>query len=71
MTKEPTKSVKPWSKPTFQDKLLEITKVFWKAGYSYGKTGRNDDFYARVVEDFMILPEEEFIDKYNLKSYDN
>lgn len=63
--KQPTKSIKPGSKPTFQDKLLEITKVFWKAGYSYGKIGRNDDFYARVLEDFMILPEDEFIEKYN------
>lgn len=66
MTKQPTNSVNPWSNSTFQDKLFEVFKVFWKAGYSYGKTGRNEDFYARVLEDFMILSEEEFLSKYNL-----
>jgi hypothetical protein len=69
MTNQPTTPVnknvrEDWSKPTFQDKLLEITKVFWKAGYSYSKTGRNEDFYARLVEDFMMLPEEDFLNKY-------
>ena len=64
-SKQPTKPVKPWSKPTFQDKLYEVVKVFWKAGYSYGKTGRNDDFYTRLLEDFVTLPEDEFIEKYN------
>ena len=43
-----------------------ITKVFWKAGYSYGKTGRNDDFYARVLEDFVTMPEDDFIAKYEI-----
>jgi hypothetical protein len=41
-----------------------VTKVFWKAGYSYGKTGRNEDFYARVLDDFGNLPINEFIAKY-------
>lgn len=69
MTEQPTKatvkSITTNNKPTFQDKLLEVTKLFWKAGYSYAKTGRNEDFYARLLEDFMVLPEEEFLSKYN------
>lgn len=64
MTKQPTKQPVPQSKPTFQDHLFIITKLFWKAGYSYGKTGRNDDFYARVLEDFGNLSVDEFIAKY-------
>jgi hypothetical protein len=64
MTKQPTKRLVPESKPTFQDNLFTVTKVFWKAGYSYAKTGRNDDFYARLLEDFVILPQDEFIAKY-------
>lgn len=64
MTKQPTHHLRPESKPTFQDKLFLVTKVFWKAGYSYGKTGRNEDFYARVLEDFAVMPEDEFIEKY-------
>lgn len=64
MTKQPTNPVKPKSTSTFQDNLFQIMKLFWKAGYSYGKTGRNEDFYARLMEDFMMLPEEEFLDKY-------
>jgi len=64
MTKQPTNSVKPKSASTFQDNLFQIMKLFWKAGYSYGKTGRNEDFYARIVEDFMMLPEQEFLEKY-------
>jgi hypothetical protein len=64
MTKQPTNRLKPESKPTFQDKLFMVTKVFWKAGYSYGKTGRNEDFYARVLDDFGNLPINEFIAKY-------
>ena len=66
MTKQPTQPQSPWSKPTFQDRLFMITKVFWKAGYSYGKTGRNDDFYARVLEDFVTIPEDDFIAKYEI-----
>ncbi len=65
MTKQPTKRFVPESKPTFQDKLFNVTKVFWKAGYSYGKTGRNEDFYARLLEDFVTMPEDEFIAKYD------
>ena len=64
MTKQPTKSVKPKSTSTFQDNLFETFKIFWKVGYSYGKTGRNEDFYARVLEDFMTMPEQEFLTKY-------
>jgi hypothetical protein len=67
MTKQPTNRFVPESKPTFQDKLFLITKVFWKAGYSYGKTGRDNDFYARVLEDFALMPEDEFITKYELQ----
>jgi hypothetical protein len=65
MTKQPTKKTKPESNPTFQDNLFTVTKIFWKVGYSYGKTGRNDDFYARVLEDFGNLPIAEFIAKYD------
>lgn len=65
MTKQPTKQIKPESKPTFQDNLFTVTKIFWKVGYSYGKTGRNDDFYSRVLEDFGNLPITEFIAKYD------
>jgi HD-like signal output (HDOD) protein len=64
MTKQPTNPSKPESKPTFQDNLFIVTKIFWKVGYSYGKTGRNEDFYARVLEDFGNLPISEFIEKY-------
>lgn len=64
MTKQPTPRLKPESQPTFQDNLFMVTKVFWKAGYSYGKTGRNEDFYARILEDFGNLPVNEFIAKY-------
>jgi hypothetical protein len=64
MTNQPTKRSFPESKPTFQDNLFIVTKIFWKVGYSYGKTGRNEDFYARVLEDFGNLPIDEFIDKY-------
>lgn len=64
MTKQPPKQPVPESKPTFQDNLFTVTKLFWKAGYSYGKTGRNDDFYARVLEDFGNLSITEFIAKY-------
>jgi hypothetical protein len=69
MTEKPTKATVQAisTKPTFQDKLLEITKLFWKAGYSYARTGRNDDFYSRLLEDFMVLPEEEFLNKYSDK----
>ena len=65
MTKQPTKQIKPESNPTFQDNLFIVTKIFWKVGYSYGKTGRNEDFYARVLEDFGNLPITEFIAKYD------
>ena len=64
MTNQPTKRSFQESKPTFQDNLFTVTKIFWKVGYSYGKTGRNDDFYARVLEDFGNLPIDEFIAKY-------
>ena len=53
------------SPQTFQDSLFDTLKVFWKAGYSYGKTGRNEDFYARLMEDFMNLPHQEFVKKYD------
>jgi hypothetical protein len=68
MTKETNQPVpnKPEStSQTFQDSLFDILKVFWKSGYSYGITGRNEDFYARLMDDFMNLSLEEFIKKYN------
>lgn len=50
---------------TLQDNLFETFKIFWKAGYSYGKTGREDDFYARVLEDIMNMNQMDFLKKYN------
>lgn len=66
-TNQPTKpSRKEFLDPpkTFQDDLFSTMKIFWKAGYSYGKTGNNEDFYARTLEDFMNLPYQEFLKKY-------
>lgn len=66
-TNQPTKSSrKEFLDPpkTFQDDLFSTMKIFWKAGYSYGKTGNNEDFYARTLEDFMNLPHQEFLKKY-------
>jgi len=51
--------------PTFQDHFYEVLKVFWKAGYSYGITGRNEDFYAKLLDDFLNLGLEEFTKKYD------
>jgi hypothetical protein len=50
---------------TLQDNLFETFKIFWKAGFSYSKTGRDEDFYARVLEDIMNLPQDEFLKKYS------
>lgn len=66
-TNQPTKvSPKELPEPpkTFQDDLFSTMKIFWKAGYSYGKTGNNEDFFARTLEDFMNLPYQEFLKKY-------
>ena len=66
-TNQPTKSSRkelPEPPKTFQDDLFSTVKIFWKAGYSYGKTGNNEDFYARTLEDFMNLPFQEFLKKY-------
>lgn len=49
---------------TFQDSLLAVTKVFWKAGYEYHKSGQNDVFYSTLLEDFMSLSYQEFLTKY-------
>ena len=49
---------------TFQDDLFSTMKIFWKAGYSYGKTGNNEDFYARTLEDFMNLSHQDFLNTY-------
>lgn len=58
-------SSQPYVNFTLQDNLFETFKIFWKAGYSYGKTGRDEDFYARVLEDIMNMPQEEFLKKYS------
>jgi hypothetical protein len=49
---------------TFQDSLFSVTKVFWKAGYQYSQKGKNEDFYATLLEDFMNLSYQEFLTKY-------
>ena len=49
---------------TFQDDLLNTMKIFWKAGYSYSKTGRDEDFYTRVLEDLMNSSFRKFLEKY-------
>jgi len=49
---------------TFQDDLMNTFKIFWKAGYSYSKTGRTEDFYAKVLEDFMNSSFRKFLEKY-------
>jgi hypothetical protein len=66
MTNQPTKSVKrPYpSNLTFQERLLEVTKVFWKAGFVYGRSGDNDLFYSNMLQDLMEMPEDEFMQKY-------
>lgn len=50
--------------PSFQDKLFESFKIFWKGGFSYAKTGNNEDFYSKVLEDFINLPIDEFLKRY-------
>ena len=49
---------------TFQDSLFSVTKVFLKAGYQYSQKGKNEDFYATLLEDFMNLSYQEFLTKY-------
>jgi|NOAtaT_6_FD_contig_21_7401932_length_849_multi_3_in_0_out_0_2 hypothetical protein len=50
--------------PTFQDKLFETFKIFWKAGYSYAKTNNQNDFYPKVVESFNEEELDEFLKRY-------
>jgi len=50
--------------PTYQDTVFEIWKIFWKAGYQYKHDGKDEHFYARLLEDVMNLPTEEFLEKY-------
>lgn len=50
--------------PTFQDKLFETFKIFWKGGFSYAETSNNNDFYSKVLEDFINLPIDEFLKRY-------
>lgn len=50
--------------PTFQDKLFETFKIFWKAGYSYSQTNNNADFYPKVLEKFTEEDLEEFLKRY-------
>lgn len=64
-TNQPNHPIPESTSPTFQDQLYDVLKVFWKAGYSYGVTGRDQDFYARVLEDFLNLGLEEFTKKYD------
>jgi|TARA_R110000868_G_scaffold352758_2_gene613990 hypothetical protein len=64
MDNQPNPS-QPYVNFTLQDNLFETFKIFWKAGFSYSKTGRDEDFYARVLEDIMNMPQEEFLKKYS------
>ena len=64
MDNQPNTS-QPYVNFTLQDNLFETFKIFWKTGYSYSKTGRDEDFYARVLEDAMNLPQDEFLKKYS------
>jgi hypothetical protein len=50
--------------PTFQDNIFEMWKIFWKAGYSYAKTGNSKEFYTTLLEDVMNMSQEEFLNKY-------
>ena len=63
-TNQPSPSTPKSIPHTFQDAFFDVLKVFWKSGYSYGVTGRNEDFYARVMDDFMNLSLEDFRIKY-------
>lgn len=63
MDNQPNTS-QPYVTETLQDNLFETFKIFWKAGYSYGKTGRDEDFYARVLEDIMNMNQTDFLKKY-------
>ena len=63
MDNQPNTS-QPYVAETLQDNLFETFKIFWKAGYSYGKTGRDEDFYARVLEDIMNMNQTDFLKKY-------
>ncbi len=60
---------------SFQDQLFTLFQIFWKAGYHYRHNKEGVDqkdqnfFYAKLLEDLMTLPQEEFIIKY--KFYDN
>ena len=64
MDNQPNTS-QPYVTETLQDNLFETFKILWKAGYSYGKTGRDEDFYARVLEDIMNMNQTDFLKKYN------
>jgi|688.fasta_scaffold195088_2 hypothetical protein len=65
MTDNQPNTSQPYVNFTLQDNLFETFKIFWKAGFSYSKTGRDEDFYARVLEDIMNLPQDEFLKKYS------
>ena len=61
---KPVKTKKLSLSPTFQDKLYATWKIFWKAGYAYKHTGKQEDFYTTVLEDVINLDLEEFLEKY-------
>lgn len=65
MENQPTKPKASKKIPnSYQDNVFEVWKIFWKAGYAYKHTGKDEHFYARVLEDVMNLPLEEFLEKY-------
>ena len=59
-----TKRKKVNLNPTLQDKLYATWKIFWKAGYAYHHTVKQEDFYTTVVEDISNLDLDEFLEKY-------
>jgi len=50
--------------PTLQDKLYATWKIFWKAGYDYHHTGKQDSFYTTLLEDLGTMELDEFLNKY-------
>jgi hypothetical protein len=44
--------------------LYATWKIFWKAGYDYHHTGKQDSFYTTLLEDLGTMELDEFLNKY-------